>query len=607
VRNNGILGFILLVALAIPDRAIAQMAPQRFISTVDVQVLNAESVVVGKVSNIMRLEPDRPNGAIDVSLAVEQTLKGNAAQAAQRHVDRGNLNLTKSIADMLKRQTRVLVIGNSWIPLEGKVPPAPTAGGIVLREPNKIVEYIREVLRKHPGTTRVETFSRPIPKEVENTLEPFSSYGFQRGFIVPVDELLETWAREAVRRDTAPIAPSASYQTTQRRLTAMQALQHFKSDANITLLKELLNDAEFDLRSPESNNGIEGRTYRVRREAYDTLKKWGVDVAEPVFTEEIPRFETVERISWQGMPKNSEIQNLSRAGNLRTLSFFADVSDSQLDVIGRVTTLRQLFLKGPITDSGLRALQRLSNLEDLDLSLTRISDAGVIELVPRLPNLKRLVLLGTRVSDDALATLMSARSLKTLDLTLTRTTNDGVRRAKARRPDMSIDARSKVSAPGPGLRLASHAFEGDVENIQKDLDEFRIGPNSTDPSGTPAIFYAVAQKREETVLYLLDRNTRVDVFDAGRSTPLQWAARYGYTGITKLLLTRGASATYADRDGNTALHYAAKNDSSDTIRILLSAGANPSTRNNEGKTPLDVAMAYGQPSTAALLRKGSQP
>ena len=596
MKNYWIPALILLAALSLPDRAVAQMAPQRYISSVDVQVLTADSIVVGKVTKISRLEPERANGAIDVGLAIEEILKGDATQGAQRHIQRGDLNLTKKIDDMARKQTRVLLIGNSWVPLEGKVPAAPTAGGTVLREANQIVDYVREVVRKHAGRLRWETFSRPIPKPFENAEEPFSSYGFSRGFLVPVDELLETWALEAVKRDAV-----SDYQTTQRRLTAIQALRNFKSDPNITLFKALLSDAEFDLRAAEGNNGIEGRTYRVRREAFETLQKWGVDAPEPAFTEEIPRFETVETIRWQGQPKDTEIQNLSRARNLKTLAFYGDVSDSQLAIIGRVPTLRQLNLRGPITDAGLKALQELSSLEDLDLSQTRVSDAGVTDLASHLPNLRKLTLIGTRTSDDALAALTSSRNIKALDLTLTRTTDDGVRRAKARRPDMSIETRSKMNALGPGLRLATHAFAGDVKEIQRDLDEFRISPNATDPSGTPALFYAVIQQRQETVRYLLDRKARVDVLDAGRSTPLQWAARLGHTDIVKMLLSHGSNVNYVDVDGNAALHFAAKRGSLNSIRALLAAGANATARNNERKSPSEVARASGHSSAATLL------
>jgi hypothetical protein len=578
------------------------MAPQRFISSVDVQVLTADSVIVGKVAKIVRLEPEKPNGAIDVSLTVEEILKGDATQAGQRHIERGNLNLTKSIDDMSRKRTRVLLIGNSWVPLEGKAPAAPTAGGAVLREANKIVEYVREVVRKHPGKARWETFSRPIPKEFENTEEPFSSNGFNRGFIVPVDELLESWARETVRRDAA-----SNYQTTQRRLTAIQALRNFKSEPNIALLRELLSDAEFDLRPPEQNNGIEGRTYRVRREAFDTLQKWGVDVPEPAFTEDIPRFEVVEMLRWQGTPKDAEIQNLLRARNLKTLIFYADVSDSQLAVMGRIQTLRHLHLIGPITDVGLREIHNLSSLEELDLSLTRVSDAGLIDLVSHLPILRKLALRGTRISDDGLSALISSPGIKSVDLTLTRTTDDGVRRAKARRPDMSIETKSRMNALSPGLRLATHAFAGDVTEVQRDLDEFRISPNATDPSGTPAIFYAVLQKREEMVRYLLDRRARVDVLDAGRSTPLQLAARLGHTSIMKLLITRGATVNYTEVDGNTALHFAARNGSIDAIRTLLASGATTTIRNSDGKTAADIARASGNSSAVALLEGRHEP
>ena len=72
------------------------------------------------------------------------------------------------------------------------------------------------------------------------------------------------------------------------REEAARALRYFPSEENTARLKRLWNDPGWAyLRHAEENHGIEVRVYGVRREAYETLKSWGVNADKPTTREEV--------------------------------------------------------------------------------------------------------------------------------------------------------------------------------------------------------------------------------------------------------------------------------------------------------------------------------
>ena len=70
------------------------------------------------------------------------------------------------------------------------------------------------------------------------------------------------------------------------RLKGIMILRHFKSDANIELLKGLLADPAYaELHSPAAwavGDWDAWALYWVRAEAYRTLTAWGVKVDRPI-------------------------------------------------------------------------------------------------------------------------------------------------------------------------------------------------------------------------------------------------------------------------------------------------------------------------------------
>lgn len=583
----------LFLALGVSVPAFAQDGPRPVpVVSVDVKVLNADIVILGKVSKVVRhdggIVPVGLRGEADISVAVDETFKGEPQGELQRHLDGGDLSTTTAIVEMFKKKSPVLVIGRDFTALDSKTLAVPTADGTILHNPDDVIRYVREVLRSHPGIRHIDTFTLPKPAKWKKDFGEWSS-----GLIVPADAQLEKLALEYLRSNDAPT-----------RTRGLDALRYFKSESNIALLKSLLNDPQFN-GSPgaEFNKGIDVRVYTIRKQAYETLKVWAVDVNEPVLKEEVPVFGTIERINMYGPVADSDLERLLQAGNLKTLIYVLNgnqvIPEAQLSLVGRFLSLTKLILKGNIKDSGVKLLTSLTNLEDLDLNMSRVTDNGLKDLAA-LPNLKRLTLSGTRITDDGVASLSTFKSLKSVNLTLTQITKEGVARLNKLRPELEVEHSYKGSEI-----IYGQAFNGDIKGVRESLDRYYRGQVSNIPGdyGSLAMFYAVGQNHPEIVRLLLDRGLRVDVLDEGKATPLQWATRHGYTVMMKLLLDRGAQVNHSDEDGNTSLHFAARRGDAEPVRLLLACGANPSIKNRAGDTPLDLSKRDGKDEPLNALSK----
>ena len=73
-----------------------------------------------------------------------------------------------------------------------------------------------------------------------------------------------------------------------RRVTGIKELRHFKSAANIEMLKPLLDDPGFQVSQIYRLVWEPKRHYIFRRAAYEVLRDWGVTVSEPVTEELLP-------------------------------------------------------------------------------------------------------------------------------------------------------------------------------------------------------------------------------------------------------------------------------------------------------------------------------
>src|SRR4030095_269793 len=116
IPRLGLMIFAIYGVLA-PPTAWAQMIAQRYIQTIDVQVLNARSVVVGKITDVTR----RGSSTV-VSVKPEEVLKGTLDDAVRRELRYSESHpLLRTLDDVFQRKERVLVAGDDFIFLDGKL------------------------------------------------------------------------------------------------------------------------------------------------------------------------------------------------------------------------------------------------------------------------------------------------------------------------------------------------------------------------------------------------------------------------------------------------------------------------------------------------------
>jgi uncharacterized protein len=90
-----------------------------------------------------------------------------------------------------------------------------------------------------------------------------------------------------------------------------------------------------------------------------------------------------------------------------------------------------------------------------------------------------------------------------------------------------------------------------------------------------ALHEAAGNGETAVVKYLLSHGAAVDAEAPGGVTPLMCAAAWGYVGVAKLLLEKGADPTKTDRRGGTAADIArekGEDEPEDFIRSYLEPG-----------------------------------
>lgn len=182
------------------------------------------------------------------------------------------------------------------------------------------------------------------------------------------------------------------------------------------------------------------------------------------------------------------------------------------------------------------------------------------------------------------------------------------------------------------------AKKGDLDKIQKILDEHPDLLDSPDRSGFTPLHWAVIYGQKDMMKYLIGKGADIK----GRNkalrgwTPLQ-SALFAYNnsvadllvahgalqeldpeeGLTYLylaassgnapliakLLDKGTPAAVRNKYGDTPLHKAAGNGHNDAAKILLENGADVDAKNHKGEAPFHVAKLSGQEEMAAFLEQ----
>jgi hypothetical protein len=147
-----------------------------------------------------------------------------------------------------------------------------TADLRLLKKPAEVIASAREILRSSGSAT--QEMEIPVDaKRVAGTKLANRSSHFPKDFaslVVPVDERLERFAHVEIRSGNPVL-----------RANGAVALRFFKSDANISTLKSLLDDPGWELQ-PSDIKTERWERNEVRRQAYLSLKARGVDVPVPI-------------------------------------------------------------------------------------------------------------------------------------------------------------------------------------------------------------------------------------------------------------------------------------------------------------------------------------
>lgn len=146
------------------------------------------------------------------------------------------------------------------------------------------------------------------------------------------------------------------------------------------------------------------------------------------------------------------LNHLTSLSNLKELAIGGNkLTDNGLQALRQMPGLVSLDLSGAqrtdsglwsisLTEAGLDAISTLKELQHLRLDGTGISSRG-LEKLKTLVKLERLDLQAcNRITDDALPVLDSLRSLRLVDVTGTRMTDAGIAALRQARPDLRVVA-----------------------------------------------------------------------------------------------------------------------------------------------------------------------
>jgi hypothetical protein len=447
----------LVAPFLLADCATAQPS-HRYHWSLEARIAEAEAVVVGPIAKLHRRvieEPNQrqPNGQYEYAPAVkvEEVLKGKLAGVVDDLHPKWSLGEDRTYEEWRKAGNKILwFLGPApnerkkrvWqMVVFGKKAPAEDLFGGRREPPMYAMDFTllkdEEAVLAH-ARKYAEASTRILESDTIRFGPPWNDLK------VPVEPALEPLAKRliATPQDFLPkgqkLTPRERYQF---RYSGVRLLRHFKSDANIALVKLLLDDP------PEKFESSLVAQYPVRVKAFEVLLHWNVDAALPKSPEEVTRIdlaksdvadaglkrlaglknlETLElsdtKITAQGLKNLAGLKKLTTIrleerqmsdANLRALreaGLLHAVSAASADRKRPTSALEVTSLslcRGPLTDAGLKELAELKNLTWLDLRDTQVTDAGLKELAA-LKSLERLLLQGNRVSRAGVADLQKA-------------------------------------------------------------------------------------------------------------------------------------------------------------------------------------------------------
>ncbi|AIE84854.1 hypothetical protein OP10G_1486 [Fimbriimonas ginsengisoli Gsoil 348] len=366
----------------------AQWSPPPPFETVDLPAINSRTIVTGTILDFKSAGDDWSRR--EVVVAVKETLKGDASGTA-------TLRLRSFVQDeefaRWKAGGDLMLIAipptegepASLIDLSSKDLAVFTADLKLLRTPDDVIRTVKERVRVAGNTAKVERYVRnvPVSRIAGTPLEKgaYVSPDKTVRFYVPVDQRLEQYGQGLLRSKEMD-----------HRIEGIRILGHFKTDANISRLKERLrDDGWIPTWSYEGNKLLAFRVNEVRRTAYETLKSLGISVPKPLTDDPPDRDHQVVSADLGGAEVRHDLVELARCPNLVDLSLAtAKLEPPDIEALAQVKALKMIYLQGSnIADDGLRHLAALPRLAYINLGGTPVTDIGVRELA-RFRSLKKV-------------------------------------------------------------------------------------------------------------------------------------------------------------------------------------------------------------------------
>jgi hypothetical protein len=152
------------------------------------------------------------------------------------------------------------------------------------------------------------------------------------------------------------------------------------------------------------------------------------------------------------------------------------------------------------------------------------------------------------------------------------------------------------------------AKKGDLEQIQKMLDENPELLDALDKNGFTPLHWAVIFGKKDMIEYLIGKDADIKGLKKALRgwTPLQ-SALFAYNNdMSDLLVAHGALKDLDREEGLTYLYLAASSGNVSLINKLIKKGMPAASRNKYGDTPLHKAAVKGHIAAAkALLKNGA--
>jgi len=372
-------------------------------TSLDSSLVDAKVVVEAR---LRRFSAEDQQGFRTATLAVTGTLKGAAAKQHKVKV-RYAIETLKS---WLEDQSRLLVAitqpGDEAVVIDLAKPRVLTADFKSLDNAGAILQAAREIVRRKPPKMH---FGVSVPEEALRGT-PWASHFMGCGKLtVPVDSRLE-------KRSVAVLASDSRAYS--QREQAVRALRHFKSAANIALVKAALKDNVWAYRRHAVyNDGIEVRYYGIRAAAVNTLAFWGMPVEKPQLIAKVERLDQVVLAA---------LQNKT-------------VTQADLEKLKRFPKLAHLLLyNSKLPDGAFKQIAALKPLRIIEMGNVHTTDASVKQLA-KLQQLQSLDLAGAAITDASLKHLAACKQLKTLNLKGTGVTSNGIAELRKQLPGLKIE------------------------------------------------------------------------------------------------------------------------------------------------------------------------